>query len=139
MADIKAIRDALKTRLATVSGLRPYDIVPDTVALPAAVVMPNPGEFSNDVTMDGCIDLEFVVLVLVQSISDRSSQDALDTYASSATAASDIAAAIDSGSTTDWDYAITGPFRNYGEVTWGDPPTGQKYLGFEIPVSVAAR
>lgn len=138
MADIKAIRDRLKTRLAAVSGLRAYDIVPDTVALPAAVVMPS-GEFSNDVTMDGCLDLEFVVLVLVQSISDRSSQDALDTYASSAVAATDIAAAIDSGSTADWDYAITGPFRNYGETTWGDSATGQKYLGFEIPVSVAAR
>ena len=35
---ISAVRDAAQTRLATITGLRTYDLIPDTVNVPAAVV-----------------------------------------------------------------------------------------------------
>lgn len=136
MADIKAIRDGLKTRLATVSGLRTFDIVPDTFTPPAAMVAPATGALATVATMDGALDLEFVVLVLVQAVSDRGSQDALDTYLS--TGASEIRAAIESGSNTVWSFVQTGQIRNYGEFVWGSGEAAQRYLGFEIPVLVAA-
>jgi hypothetical protein len=136
MADIKAIRDRLKSRLATVTGLRTYDVVPDTLTPPAAIVAPMSAGLATVATMDGSLDLEFVVLVLVQKVSDRGSQDALDTYLS--TGASEIRAAVDSGSTADWHYAVTGQIRNYGEFDWGTGDAAVRYLGFEIPVTVAA-
>jgi len=136
MADVKAIRDALKTRLAAVAGLRTFDTVPDSFSPPAAIVSPVPGTFGADVTMDGSQDLEFVVLVLVQKVSDRASQDALDTYLS--TGAANVRAAIDCGPTANWHYAQTTQARNYGEMEWGTGDAAQRYLGFEIPVLVAA-
>jgi hypothetical protein len=136
MADVKAIRDRLKTRLATVSGLRTYDTVPDSLVAPAAIVSPMPDLFASDTTMDGSQDFQFVVVVLVQKVSDRGSQDALDTYLS--TGAAEIRAALDSGATADWHYAQSTQARNYGEITWGAGDAAQRYLGFEIPVTVAA-
>lgn len=38
MASIKAIRDGIKTRLATVSGIYTYDTIPEDVFVPAAIV-----------------------------------------------------------------------------------------------------
>lgn len=136
MADVKAIRDALKTRLSAVTGLRAHDTLPDQVNPPAAIVTPAPGIFEETVTLDGAQDLAFIVLVLVQKVVDRASQDALDTYLSSG--ASDIRAAIDAGKTADWDFAVTSQARNYGEFVWGTGENAMRYLGFEIPVMVAA-
>jgi hypothetical protein len=132
--DVTAIRDALAARVAAVIP-RTHATVPDSVNPPAAVLMPVPGVFSTDVSMDGAQDLSFVVLVLVQKVSDRSSQDALADYLS--TGADDVRAVIDSGATADWDYAVTSQARNFGEFAWGAGETAQRYLGFEIPVMVA--
>lgn len=136
MADVKAIRDRLKSRLSAVSGLRTFDIVPDQLEPPAAFVAPAPGVFASDVTFDDEQDFLFVVTVLVAKVVDRVSQDALDVYLSGG--AADIATAIDSGSTADWDYAVTAQARNYGEYVYGEGVAAQRYLGFEIPVMVAA-
>jgi hypothetical protein len=84
--------------------------------------------------MDGARDLSFVLLVLVQKVIDRTSQDALDGHLS--TGAEDIRAAVDAGTTADWDFAITLSARNYGEFVWGSGEGAQRYLGFEIPVTV---
>jgi hypothetical protein len=137
MADVKAIRDALKTRLDAVAGLRTFDTLPDSFTPPAAIVMPASDTFITDATFDGGEDLQFVVLVLVQKVSDRGSQDALDTYLSSGSA--DIRAAIDSATATPyWHFAQTSQVRNYGLIEWGTGEAAQRYLGFEVPVTVAA-
>jgi hypothetical protein len=129
--DVTAIRERLATRAATVIP-RSHATLPDTINPPAAVVMPAPGVFIVDTTMDGARDLSFVLLVLVQKVIDRTSQDALDDYLS----ADDIRAALDAGTTADWDFAITLSARNYGEFVWGSGEGAQRYLGFEIPVTV---
>lgn len=133
--DVKAIRDALKARLDTIDGLLGYDTVEDAVNLPAGIVAPASGEHADVVTFDGAQDLEYVVTVLVSKVVPGAAQDALDTYLSAG--ASNIRAVLDNGAGTYWDYTVTGAARSYGEYVYGAAPAEQRYLGFEIPVTVA--
>jgi hypothetical protein len=87
------VRDGLKTRLLTISGLRAYDLIPDTVTPPAAVV--GQLDFTFDIDNARGLDQAQVdVLVIVQRFSERSGQDLLDTYLSGSGATS-IKAAIE--------------------------------------------
>lgn len=75
------VRDGLKTRLQTISGLRAYDLIPDTVTPPAAVV--GQLDFTFDIDNARGLDQAQVdVLVIVQRFSERSGQDLLDSYLS---------------------------------------------------------
>lgn len=75
------VRDGLKTRLQTISGLRAYDLIPDTVTPPAAVV--GQLDFTFDIDNARGLDQAQVdVLVIVQRFSERSGQDLLDLYLS---------------------------------------------------------
>lgn len=132
MADVDAIRDALKTAIQTATFFV-HDTMPSIPIVPCAVVSQVPGTFLAEVTFDGCEDLDFVVMVLVQQVVDGASQDNADAYLSEGTRISDR---INSGSTSNWDYAVALPVRNYGQFVFGQPDTGVKYLGFEIPVRV---
>lgn len=134
MANVVAVRDRLKSRLQTVSGLMVYDFMPASPVVPCAIVSPQPGVFLTEVSMDGVEDLAMVVTVLVSKTVDENAQNALDTYVSAG--ASNLADAIDSGSTSDWDFAMSGPIRNYGRFVFGDGEAAQSFLGFEIPVEV---
>lgn len=73
------VRDNIKTQLSSISGLRLYDTVPDSVNVPAAVV--------------GLLDLEFDasfnrgfdrasldVILITGRMSERSAQNSLDSY-----------------------------------------------------------
>lgn len=87
------VRDGLKTRLLTISGLRAYDLIPDTVTPPAAVV--GQLDFTFDIDNARGLDQAQVdVLVIVQRFSERSGQDLLDSYLSGSGATS-IKAAIE--------------------------------------------
>lgn len=90
MASIPAIRDGLKTRLATITGLRAYDVVPGQIAAPAAVVKRRRTNY--DVTFGGDHDFEFTVSLFVQAADQRSAQDALDAYLATSGAGSIIGA-----------------------------------------------
>ena len=68
-----------------------------------------------------------------EELSDAVTYD-VDAYISEG--ASNIANAIESGSTADWDYAIASAARGYGQYTFGDGEQAQQYLGFEVPVTV---
>jgi hypothetical protein len=77
----------------TISGLRAYDLIPDTVTPPAAVV--GQLDFTFDIDNARGLDQAQVdVLVIVQRFSERSGQDLLDTYLSGSGATS-IKAAIE--------------------------------------------
>lgn len=92
-----AVRDGLKTRLATITGLRTYDIIPDGLALPAAVV----GLLSLDFDMSMQRNLDsgdIEVMVIVGRMSERAAQDKLDAYLAGSGSGS-IKAAIE-GDTT---------------------------------------
>jgi len=64
------VRDGLKTRLATITGLRSYDLIPDVVTPPCAIVA------------------QLDVYVIVQRFSERAGQDKLDAYLSGSGASS---------------------------------------------------
>lgn len=73
------VRDGLKTRLQTISGLRVFDTIPENPQPPAAIV----GQLDMNFDIDNArgLDLATVeVYLLVQRMDVRSGQDKLDTY-----------------------------------------------------------
>lgn len=136
MANVAAIRDRIKSNIeAATTGLFVHDTMPaqPPAVLPCAIVTPAAGEFITEVTLDGCEDVNLVVIVLVQKVSDAAAQDNADAWLSETT---NIGDAIDAGSSTDWDYCQTLSARNYGGFTFGSGEGAVQYLGFEIPVMV---
>jgi hypothetical protein len=78
--NIASIRAGLKTRLATITGLRCYEIIPDQFSPPAAIVgMPTSINF--DFTYQRATDrLTYPVRLLVAKATDRSAQERLEQY-----------------------------------------------------------
>jgi hypothetical protein len=74
---ISAIRSRLATNLATISGLRTSDYVPDDPKPPIAVIMPPTIRFDTAMGR-GLDEYEFVVTVIVGRQSERSAQRLLD-------------------------------------------------------------
>ena len=96
--NISSIRDGLKTRLATISGVRAYDVIPDSFAPPAAIVAP-PTRIQYGASLGKAWDsVTFTVRLLVAKATDRSAQDRLDAYLDS-TGATSIVAAIEADPT----------------------------------------
>lgn len=79
--DIQAIRDALATNLATISGLRTSANVPDNPNPPIAVVFLETVEY-DDAFRDGLTTLMFKVMVIVSRADDRTAQRKLNQYIS---------------------------------------------------------
>lgn len=87
------VRDNLKTSLETISGLRAFDLIPDVITPPAAIV--GQLDFTFDIDNARGLDQAQVdVLVIVQRFSERSGQDLLDAYLAGSGAGS-IKAAIE--------------------------------------------
>jgi hypothetical protein len=77
--NVSNVRDGLKTRLATISGLRVWDVIPDQVTPPGAVV--GQLDFTFDIDNARGVDLANVdVYVIVQRMDARSGQNKLDGY-----------------------------------------------------------
>jgi hypothetical protein len=73
------VRAGLKTRLATITGLRVWDVIPDQVTPPGAVV--GQLDFTFDIDNARGLDIANVdVYVIVQRFDARSSQKLLDDY-----------------------------------------------------------
>lgn len=77
--NLSTIRDDLKARLATISGLTTYDTVPAKPEVPCAIVQPKSG-LVHSTFERGSGDIQVAVIVLVQCADWPSAQDALDTY-----------------------------------------------------------
>lgn len=91
------VRDGLKTRLQTITGLRVYDLIPDNVTPPAAVV--GQLDFTFDINNARGLDqANCDVLVIVQRLSERVAQDKLDAFLAGSGAGS-IKAAIEGDKT----------------------------------------
>lgn len=87
------VRDGLKTRLQTISGLRCFDLIPDQVTPPTAIV--GQLDFTFDIDNARGLDLANVdVIVIVQRFSERAGQNRLDSYLSGSGSTS-IKAAIE--------------------------------------------
>jgi hypothetical protein len=77
--NVTNVRAGLKTRLATISGLRVWDSIPDQVTPPGAVV--GQLDFTFDIDNARGLDIANVdVYVIVQRFDARSSQNQLDDY-----------------------------------------------------------
>ncbi|NDE71764.1 MAG: hypothetical protein EB054_03530 [Actinobacteria bacterium] len=78
---VSTVRDNLKTQLSSISGLRIYDTVPDSINVPAAVVGMLDMDF--DATMNRGYDRATLDVILITGrMSERSAQNTLDTYLS---------------------------------------------------------
>lgn len=77
MIDISGVRKALKTNLQTIPTLRIYDVIPDVVVPPCAVV--GQLDFTFDVDNARGLDQASVdIFVIVQRFSEQAGQDKLD-------------------------------------------------------------
>jgi len=77
--NVTNVRAGLKTRLATITGLRVWDSIPDQVTPPGAVV--GQLDFTFDIDNARGLDIANVdVYVIVQRFDARSGQNKLDDY-----------------------------------------------------------
>ena len=77
ITNVNGVRDALKSNLQTITGLRVYDLIPDVVVPPCAIV--GQLDFTFDIDNARGLDQASVdIFVLVQRISERAGQDKLD-------------------------------------------------------------
>ena len=77
MTKINDIREALKTNLQNITNLRVYDLIPDVITPPCAVVGQLDFTFDID-NMRGLDQASVDVFVIVQRFSERAGQDKLD-------------------------------------------------------------
>jgi hypothetical protein len=135
MASISDLRTGLATNLATISGLRTSATVPDSINPPIAVVMPSSINYDTAFARTGGDEFEFIVLVIVGRVDERTAQNRLDAYCSG-TGASSIKTAIEIDKTLGgkaFSLRVTS-LRNYNQLTVGDIT----YLSAEFVVQVYA-
>ena len=75
------VRDGLKTNLQEIEGLRVYDLVPDVIVPPCAII----GQLDLVFDLNNARGLDSAsvdVMVIVQRFSERTGQDKLDQYLS---------------------------------------------------------
>jgi len=81
------VRTALAAAIDTITALRCFEYVPDSVSPPAAVI--EPLEITYGMAMQDGLDFyQAYILVIVGRMSDRSAQDRLDAYVTSSGASS---------------------------------------------------
>jgi hypothetical protein len=120
MASISELRAGIKTNLATISGLRVSDYQPDNINPPVAIVFPISVDY-DDTFARGMQTYTFSVQIIVGRVSERSGQNAIDSFISS-TGTSSIKLAIESNKTLSgkaFDLRVT-DMRNYGELLVGE-------------------
>jgi hypothetical protein len=79
ITNVNGVRDALKANLQTITGLRVYDLIPDVIVPPCAVV--GQLDFTFDIDNARGLDQASVdIYVIVQRISERSGQEKLDNF-----------------------------------------------------------
>ena len=120
MALVSELRDGLKANLATITGLRTTDTVPDNPSPPIAIVLPQSVKY-DDTFQRGMNTYTFSVIVIVNRVSERTGQNSLDAYVSG-TGNSSVKRAIESDKTLNgkaFDVRVT-DLRNYGDITIGE-------------------
>jgi len=126
--NLATIRDDLKARLATISGLTTYDTTPAKPEVPCAIVQPKSG-LVHSAFDRGSGDIQVAVIVLVQCAEWSSAQDALDTYlgvgvTGSIVDALELTAGAAEVTVDTWD--------EYGSVTAGENMFGTVTLNLTV-------
>lgn len=131
---ITAMREAIATNLATISGLRTSAYVPDNPTPPIAVVVPSRTDY--DMTFQRGMDsFNFQIILIGHRVSERNAQSTLDSYLNSSGATS-IKQAVESSNTlggSAFDIRVT-EMSNYGPLAIGET----QYLSATFSVSVIA-
>jgi hypothetical protein len=85
--NVATVRDGIETRLATITGLRTYDTIPDKPESPAAVVTPGePFVDYHEAMRKGLVEARFdIVLLVARAVGDDRSQTKIDGYLSAGT------------------------------------------------------
>ena len=79
ITNVPGVRDAIKANLQTITNLRVYDLIPDVIVPPCAVV--GQLDFTFDIDNQRGLDQASVdIFVIVQRISERTAQDKLDNF-----------------------------------------------------------
>lgn len=133
---LAGIRDAIKTALETISGLKGYDTAPETPnEFPCAYVVPRSGNYTDSLGSGSLLQFEIVLLVAKGPGLGRA-QDSLDGYLAPSGATS-IKAALEAG---DYGAHGTGPmctgFRDYGALQYGE--NDNVYLGCKFDFQISA-
>lgn len=134
MSTISEIRDALKTRLQTISGLNVYDTVPGAVNPPAAVIRRRRGPTPATLGATNH-DYEFAITIVTSLADDRAAQDKLDEFLSGSGALS-VMDAIDAD-------ADLGDVVEFAQVRAIEEDSvieyaGVQYLGADIVVFIGS-
>ena len=134
MPTFNELRQGLANRLATISGLRVSATIPDQPNPPQAVVFPN--RVLYDISYGrGADEYEFVVLVILGRVSERTAQASLDAYCNPS-GASSVKQAIQADTTLGgkaMDCRVT-EMRGQSSLTIGDVT----YLTAEFMVTIIA-
>jgi hypothetical protein len=132
---VSLMRVGLASNLARISGLRTSATIPDDPHPPIAVVKPN--SITYDLSFARGVDeYEFLVLVIVGRVDERTAQTRLDGYCAPSGDTS-VKQAIESDKTlggSAYDLRVR-EMRNYQQVTVGDVT----YLSAEFVVQVFAQ
>lgn len=135
MTTLTELRSGIATNLATISGLRTASTVPDQPNPPIAVVIPRTITYDTAYAR-GLDTYEFVIIVIVGRVSERTAQTTLDAYCNPS-GASSIKAAIESDRTLGGaasDLRVQ-EMRNYQSLAVGEVT----YLAAEFVVQVIAQ
>lgn len=130
--DIAAVKDGIKVRLATISGLLALDRWPDRLIPPCGIVIPEEVTFDNTFGRGGDGSL-FTVRIVVGRVVDDAAQDAIDAYMAGS-GASSVKAAIEGDTSlgSSVDTCRVEKAKRYGVVDQG----GVQYLGCDFTVRV---
>ena len=130
------LRIGLANNLATINGLRTAATVPDDPHPPIAIVKPNSITYDLAFARTGGDEYEFLVLLIVGRVDERSAQNKLDGYCAPSGPTS-VKQAIESDKSLGgkaYDLRVR-EMRNYQQVTVGDVT----YLSAEFVVQVFAQ
>lgn len=134
MPTVSELREGIATNLQTINGLRIFAYVPDDPKPPIAVVMPETIEFDTSFGR-GLDTYNFVVQLLVTSVSDRAAQANIDAYMNPS-GPSSVKAAIEKDKTLGGKAQSlrVETIRNYRRVDVNE----NQYLSAEFTITVYA-
>jgi hypothetical protein len=140
VADYAAIKDGIKTRLETLSGLiAVFDTVPDRAVPPVAVVVPGAPPVEYNVSMGASTNasqlqrFNFEILVLAQRFYAETAQDKLDSYVSGTGSVYNAIAGDTTLGGTASDARIT-RVADYGQIVVGEG----EFMGARLDLEVYA-
>jgi hypothetical protein len=134
MPTFTQLRTGLATNLATISGLRTANLIPDQVNPPIAIITPETITYDTSFAR-GLDEYNFTILVVVHRVAERSAQSSLDAFCNP-TGSTSIKTAIESDRSlggTAQTLRVTN-LRTYQALSVGDVD----YLAAEFSVVVYA-